>query len=59
MVTKFNNQSHTHNLYLRPLQHAIASYSTEQSYHSIFEFEAVILAAAAALDERVDEQEEE
>ena len=28
VVTKFNNQSHTHNLYRWPLQHAIASYST-------------------------------
>ena len=28
MVTKFSNQSHTHNLYRWPLQHAIASYST-------------------------------
>ena len=26
MVTKFSNQSHTHNLYRWPLQHAIASY---------------------------------
>jgi hypothetical protein len=29
VVTKFNNQSHTHNLYRWPPQHAIASYSTE------------------------------
>ena len=28
MVTKFSNQSHTHNLHRWPLQHAIASYST-------------------------------
>ena len=28
VVTKFSNQSHTHNLYRWPLQHAIASYST-------------------------------
>ena len=28
VVTKFNNQSHTHNLYLWPPQYAIASYST-------------------------------
>ena len=29
MDTKFNNQSHTHNLYLWPPQCAIASYSTD------------------------------
>jgi hypothetical protein len=28
VVTKFNNQSHTHNLYRWPPQHAITSYST-------------------------------
>ena len=29
VVTKFSNQSHTHNVYQWPLQHVIASYSTE------------------------------
>ena len=34
MVTKFNNQSHTHNLYWWPPQSAIASYST--ALYSLF-----------------------
>ena len=36
MVTKFSNQSHTHNLYRWSLQHAIASYSTVMTCKILF-----------------------
>ena len=47
MVTKFNNQSHTHNLYWWPPQSAIASYSTAFVLSPLPHYDCFMLARSA------------
>ena len=46
-IIKFNNQSHTHNLYWWPLQSAIASYSTAIVLSLLPHYDCFMLARSA------------